>query len=307
MPCHRARDPFALPVSAAGDPVLPSGVAVPSVATERARPGCPERGGRDFSSLRIGSLSLRAHAAEQQEQAELSKILGNPSRGDQIGACVMIAMAALLPLAALFLGGRVTLPTAFTGAGGGAWTVREGAVGPDLLLSLPGGTDHPVDGASFGASRNPARLNGRYSASSPGVVAPPHCARVLSSYRPVRRVGALTIAEHQREPLAPANSRDGRATVASSASAGSCVSCHERDGEPGQSYSARGTSGAQGDPATGCDLALHASRPASCLPTPLAPRLRFATEHSSLTLLDAPAHDAGRGGVAPGSILQVVR
>lgn len=104
MPCHRARDPFALPVSATGDLPSPSGVAVPSVATERARPGHSERGGRDFSPLRIGSLSLRAHAAEQQEQADLSKNLENPSRADQIGACVMIALAVLLPLALLFLG-----------------------------------------------------------------------------------------------------------------------------------------------------------------------------------------------------------
>jgi len=43
---------------------------------------------------------------------------------------------------------------AFTEAGGGAWTVAEGAVGLDLLLSSPGGTNHKPD-----------RLNGRYSAS----------------------------------------------------------------------------------------------------------------------------------------------
>jgi hypothetical protein len=89
-------------IAAAGQPVV--GFAVPGVATDAADPGCPERGGRVLSPVRIGSLLIRPHTGEQQERADLSKNLENPSRGEQIGACVMIALAIAVPLALLFVG-----------------------------------------------------------------------------------------------------------------------------------------------------------------------------------------------------------
>jgi hypothetical protein len=111
MPCHRLRDTsFALPVSAAGEDKAPGSLAVPSVATERARPACPERGGQGFSQVRIGSLVFCSHTAKQQERAGLSnetetgQACVEPSRAERIGAGVLIVLAVLLPLAAMFLG-----------------------------------------------------------------------------------------------------------------------------------------------------------------------------------------------------------
>lgn len=115
---------------------------------------------------------------------------------------------------------------AFTGAGGEVRVVPKGAVGPDLLLSLSRGSA--------------ARLNGRCSALGLATVmlAAQRGAARLFIYRLACRVGALTIAEVvKREPVAPANNGDGRATEAPTASAGPLAACHERvGGGPGHSF-----------------------------------------------------------------------
>ncbi len=67
-------------------------VAVACVATERADPG-REKGGRGLFTL--GSMEL-AHTVEQPVAPDLSKIPGNPSRWQQIGAGVAILCALLV-------------------------------------------------------------------------------------------------------------------------------------------------------------------------------------------------------------------
>lgn len=90
MPCQRARDKFAIPASAAGAFILPPvGMAVPRVATERANPACPVRGGRDLSCL--GSLRFVAHTVEQQDEPKLSGV----TEPGQIGAGLAIVGVAL--------------------------------------------------------------------------------------------------------------------------------------------------------------------------------------------------------------------
>lgn len=87
-------------IAAAGQPVV--GFAVQGVATDAADPGCPERGGRVLFPVR--ALLISPHTGEQQERLDLSRNLENPTRGEQIGACVMIVLAIAVPLALLFVG-----------------------------------------------------------------------------------------------------------------------------------------------------------------------------------------------------------
>jgi hypothetical protein len=113
MPCHRTHRTAGKPGSSAFVAPRAEGQkgalhGIPLVALGAAtEPGsdCSPLGGQaQLSSVRIGSLLVRPHTGEQQEWADLSKNLENPSRGEQIGACVMIVLAIAVPLALLFVG-----------------------------------------------------------------------------------------------------------------------------------------------------------------------------------------------------------
>ena len=194
---------------------------------------------------------------------------------------------------------RSRVVIAFTEAGGGAWTVLEGAVGLDLLLSLPG-ADHRAARVTFDASRCPARLNGRYSASGLATSSLPDGDRGgvsffqvvrgvasrtgrnrnagsipahLTIYCPSRRVVGST-ARHDLSPCVGTGTHNGCAgDLVAMFGPVSAIGVTSPLGAEGHSSSARGTSGAQGDPATGAvlpscitarELSFYTPGPASC-------------------------------------------
>jgi hypothetical protein len=115
MPCHRARDASALPVSAAGDLLSPSGVAVSRVATERARPACPERGGRDFSRNETHALPQQSLRPVLSGETVSGHAFSHPSRLEQrlaalaivaVGVGVPVLLARGWPLTLLIGGGQ---------------------------------------------------------------------------------------------------------------------------------------------------------------------------------------------------------
>ena len=94
------------------------GMADSRFATDEANPGCPVRGGRVLSQVRMGSLVFVAHTAKQQNGPGLSNDTeSGQSRVSRLeNACAGASIVAIMLAVLLVLSGGWPLTLLFGGA-----------------------------------------------------------------------------------------------------------------------------------------------------------------------------------------------